>query len=235
MSFPVIETVKCSVCNHTSKQTILLSSNTFGPPDLDLRPSSMLRETMCWWIQECPHCGYVSESIDNDDDDSEDFNFFKDFEDFKDHNSNDVKITEEWLASKEFKASYRERKFKHQLAERFYKHYLICKATKRNTDAFYAILHAAWSCDDARDFENAIFCRSVALEIIETLKLDEDLTLVKADLLRRTGNFSRLIDEFKDQHFSKDILNQIIAFQLKKAALQDISCYTIGDVTKENA
>lgn len=214
MSMPMKTKLKCSVCGFKSEQTILLSTNTFGPPDLDLRPASMMRETMCWWVQECPRCGYVAKSIDND-----------------------TEITKKWLASEEFK-SLCERDFLSNYAKRFYKQYLICKQEEKDRDAFYAALHAAWSCDDAKDLENAIFCRKLALEkidvIINLYNKREDFLVMKADLLRRSGQFDAVISEFKDKQFSKELLNQVVAFQLEKAAQKDTKCYTVAHVTGED-
>jgi len=31
---------------------------------LDFRPASMYRETMDFWVQECPHCGYIKTRLD---------------------------------------------------------------------------------------------------------------------------------------------------------------------------
>lgn len=53
-------TVKCAVCEAESRQTVVTSTNTFGAPDLDLRPPEMQRSTMRHWVQECPSCGYVA-------------------------------------------------------------------------------------------------------------------------------------------------------------------------------
>ena len=57
--------VTCRVCKKKSEQIILTSTNSFGSPDLDLRPPEMQRSTMCFWVQRCPSCGYVASSIDD--------------------------------------------------------------------------------------------------------------------------------------------------------------------------
>ena len=64
---------KCSVCAKSSPQPVLTSTNSFGYPDLDLRPPEMQRSTMGTWIHECPHCGYVAGSLEEESDISEDF------------------------------------------------------------------------------------------------------------------------------------------------------------------
>ena len=53
----------CAVCGKESEYSVLNSTNTFGSPDLDLRPPEMRRSTMHIWIQECPFCGYISKDV----------------------------------------------------------------------------------------------------------------------------------------------------------------------------
>lgn len=208
MSLPMDITEKCAVCGIESSQTILMSTNTFGgTPDLDLRPAEMMRSTMCWWIQECPHCGYVSGSLDDK-----------------------PKVSPEWLKSESF-ASCGGRKFESELAKRFYKQYLINVEAQDEEGAFYAALHAAWACDDASDTENAIHCRKCALAELEKMhEPDEELIVVKTDLLRRTEQFDKLITEFEGLSFTNDLHNDIIAFQIEKAQQQDTRRYRIMDV-----
>jgi endogenous inhibitor of DNA gyrase (YacG/DUF329 family) len=58
------KTVKCSVCGQDSEQGIIMSTNSFGSMDLDMRPPEMERSSMDLWLQECPHCGYVANSLE---------------------------------------------------------------------------------------------------------------------------------------------------------------------------
>src|ERR1044072_678127 len=55
----------CAQCGQESEHIVILSTNTFGTPDLDLRPARMKRDTMDCWVQECPHCRYVAQSLDD--------------------------------------------------------------------------------------------------------------------------------------------------------------------------
>ncbi len=211
MSLPMRITVKCAICGEESTQTVMASSNTFGgTPDLDLCPAEMMRSTMSWWIQECPHCGYISESLDDE-----------------------TSVTREWLEQEDF-TSCGGRKFLSKLATRFYKYYLINVADDNERDAFYAALHAAWACDDERETDNAIHCRQCALAELEKILADpntpEDMHVVKTDLLRRTGQFEALISDYTGKQFSKELLNQIVAFQIEKAHQHDTQCYRIQDV-----
>ena len=57
------EQVTCSICGATGEQKVLASTNSLGPPDLDLRPPEMERSTMSCWLQECSSCGFVSSDL----------------------------------------------------------------------------------------------------------------------------------------------------------------------------
>jgi hypothetical protein len=143
-------------------------------------------------------------------------------------------VTAEGLQSHDYK-SCGGRTFKSDLSERFYKYYLINLEDNNEKDAFFAVLHAAWACDDTKDVKNAIFCRKLALEklekVIVTDKNAEELIVLRADLLRRTGQFDVVIKEYLHKKFSLDMLNQIIAFQIARSKEKDVRCYTVDDAT----
>ncbi|MBE6630616.1 MAG: DUF2225 domain-containing protein [Ruminococcaceae bacterium] len=210
MSRPKPITVTCALCGEESTQIILLSTNRMGSSDLDLRPPEMARSTMCWWLQECPHCGYVAWDL-----------------------KNTTSLTRDLLREVIF-SPCEERNFDSKLAARYYKLYLTLYFDSKREDAFRAALRAAWACDDVGDSENAVFCRKLALSladrVIASKHNDENLIIQKADLLRRSGQFDTLIREYADKTFSKPILNQIVAFQIQKAKEKDTGCYTVADV-----
>ena len=145
---------RCSVCGKASEFMVLGSTNTFcGAPDLDLRPPEMERSTMPLWIHRCPGCGYVSENVDDL-----------------------TTVTAEYLGSEEFR-SCGGIGFKSFLAEAFYQYHMINMADGNVQDAFFALLHAAWSCDDEDDAENAVLCRRKAMvledEVAEAHREDQ--------------------------------------------------------------
>ena len=208
MSLPITICVKCSVCGIESEQKVLVSTNAFGSPDLDLRPPEMQRSTMKWWIQECPHCGYVSTSIEDE-----------------------TNISIEYLNSYEY-CTCSNNSFKSELAEKFYKYYKINLSDNNEEDAFYAILHAAWSCDDIGDTDNAIYCRKLAIAEIEKIIENNDnetLKVQKADLFRRAGLFDALIENYNPLDFEDEILQKIISFQIQKSIEKDSSVYTVAN------
>ena len=56
--------INCSCCGGKVKVTCIGSTNSFGGCDLDTRPAPMQRWTMGYWIQACPHCGYVNPDLE---------------------------------------------------------------------------------------------------------------------------------------------------------------------------
>jgi len=196
------------------------STNSFGSPDLDLRPPQMQRGTMGEWIQQCPACGYVSGRIDND----------------------PGKVTKKWLKSKAYTRSDGIN-FRSGLADQFYKFYKISLLNENTERAFFALLHAAWACDDCEDTANAVRCRSMAVPLLNQVTEEltsgqgdpeeddsdkkDNLLLIKADLLRRSGQFETLLSEYASRHFENEIMNKVLAFQLAKASEKDTACYTV--------
>ena len=160
---------KCSVCGTVSEYMALASTNNFGGgPDLDLRPAEMMRSTMNVWLQECPGCGYVSEDV-----------------------SNLSRVDREWLNSDKY-CNCEGIPFVSDLSKEFYKYYLINMFDNNIEDAFFAVLHAAWSCDDDADIVNAKHCRELAIELATRLldkgyENEDSLKLTRADLMRRAG------------------------------------------------
>ena len=139
----------CPVCGKSSPQPVLTSTNTMGYPDLDLRPAEMQRSTMFVWLDECPHCGYVSPSF-----------------------SDETDITEDFLKSDEY-INCDGFEFKNDLSKRFYKAYLIAKKTKNSEECFFHLLHCAWKCDDAED-PLAAEMRRLALSYFDDLKYSDE-------------------------------------------------------------
>ena len=196
------------------------STNSFGSPDLDLRPPQMQRGTMGEWVQQCPACGYVSGKIDND----------------------PGKVTKKWLKSKAYTHSDGI-DFRSGLADQFYKFYKISILNDNTEKAFFALLHAAWACDDCEDTANAVRCRSMAVPLLNQVTEEltsgqgdpeeddsdkkDNLLLIKADLLRRSGQFETLLSEYASRHFENEIMNKVLAFQLAKASEKDTACYTV--------
>ena len=201
----------CAVCKQTNEYHILASTNAFGSCDLDTRPPEMSRSTMPAWIQVCPNCGYISERIDDD-----------------------TSITAEFLKTPEY-LSCNGVRFKSTLAISFYRYYMINLQDDKPRDAFFAILHAAWVCDDAEDTESAKECRKLAIPLLAEFKeadpeRAETLSLIRADLMRRSSLFEELKAEYTSITYSEDLMNKILVFELQLANRKDDKCYKVSDI-----
>ena len=205
----------CSVCGSTHEYYVLHSTNSFGSPDLDLRPPQMRRSTMGQWVDECPDCGYVASDI-----------------------TDPCEVSVDFLKSKEYRTCDG-LGFKSKLASRFFRFYKLNLKSNNTKRAFYAALHAAWACDDEEDNANSKNCRNLALNLVDQLIEDDpesrdNLLLMKADLLRRTGHFDELITEYENIHFEKEIMNKVLAFELELAHKKDTACYTVSDAVEKS-
>ena len=208
------EKSKCAICKAVNEYSVITSTNTFGGgPDLDLRPAEMQRSTMGAWVQVCPNCGYVSANISD-----------------KHH------VTKKWLQSENY-LTCDGIDFASDLAKAFYRYYLINLEDKETEDAFFAILHCAWACDDKMDIENAKHCRELAIPLADELiaadfRNKDNLLVLKSDLMRRAGQFDELIEQYADVSFDDDLLDKILAFQIGKAKEKDDGCYRVEDAAR---
>ena len=203
----------CAVCGATIEASGVSTANIFTRgKDLDLRPAGKTRFTMDTWMQECPTCGYVSQKI-----------------------STPTRVTKGWLNSEKY-LTCDGISFGSNLAKQFYKYYMINLEDRKINDAFFAILHAAWACDDEDSKENAKLCRKMAISLATELINEnysehrDSFQLYKADLMRRAGQFDELIASYESVHFDNIVLDLILKFQIEKAKDKDDSCYNIRDV-----
>lgn len=168
---------------------------------------------MFTWLVECPHCGYVANSLDEK-----------------------LEIPEEFLKSDEY-ITCEGNEFISKVARRFYKRFLIQRELQDAMKCFLNLHRCAWSCDDNED-PLAERIRLLAMpyldEVIGQEPKDKDAyLLIKADFLRRTSQFDKVIEEFGKVKFEDERYGQIIGFQIQKAEEKDTNCYTGQDVFDE--
>ena len=60
------------------------------------------------------------------------------------------------------------------------------------------------------------------------------LLLMKADLMRRGGQFEELVEEYENITFEESQLNDIAQFQIEKAKEKDDNCYTVASVINKS-
>ena len=201
---------KCSVCGHVSKFRIIMSTSAFGSSDLDLRPPELQRGTIYHAIQECPNCKYTNYNISQP----------------APAGINEIIKSDEYISCNNIN-------FQAEKAKQFFRHYLISVKTAQTERAFSDLLSAAWICDDYNDTENAKKCRELAIPLASELAINnENISLMKADILRRAGKFEDLISEYSSVQYkgeNADVMNHILRFQIKKAQENDTKCYTIAN------
>lgn len=76
--------------------------------------------------------------------------------------------------------------------------------------------------------------RKKLAEIIEKYvepEYDETLFAIRADLLRRSGQFEKVIDDYSNIIVEDGLISQILKFQIKMAKEQNDRQYTVEDVT----
>ena len=197
--------LNCAVCGQRIQQTRIVNIGSYAAPDLDLRPAQMMRSTMDLWVWECPFCKYTARSLDDK-----------------------SGIDPEFLKSEEY-LHCSGLDLQSALAQQFYRLHLIRCHDQDDYGAYHAALCAAWACDDMGDEKNAMLCRRLALTYLEKLPLqdlDSDFTYIRMDLLRRSGRFQQLIDEYDPAAFTDEHMRKTAAFQVEKARAQDDRCYT---------
>ena len=151
----------------------------------------------------CTKCGYISNPI----------------------SKRPGKVTREWLQSEEYLKNDGI-DFKSFRAGVFYKNYKIELLNRRFGGAFCSIFETSLLCFVEKDFENATWCSFLALSLVDKLKRvqyidQEKFSLMRAGLLRRTGQFQRLLTEYSECTFENKMNNSYLALLLEKAKQKD--------------
>lgn len=169
------QSVLCGNCDVSAEHTVLMSTNSFGSADLDLRPPEGRRSTMDTWLQLCSHCGYCGPDISQSPADAE------------------------VLRSKPYRTALRRKNYP-KLARRFLA-YAVASESSDPVVIAQAYLQAAWICDDERRVEEAAEARQCSAEWFRRRKPFEDdegaLTAgaIFVDVLRRSGQFAEASSE----------------------------------------
>jgi len=207
---------RCFVCGKKHTYQVILSTNSFGSPDLDLRPPEMERSTMPFWIQCCPRCGYCAPDI-----------------------GKGLPIAAQLIKSDLYVKQQRDTIYP-ELANRFLCRALIAAATEDYHAAGWAAVRAAWACDDA-DQQVAAVCRRKAIALFTRVRADGNVRIdstgtdeaLLADLLRRSGQFEA-VDAICREGLAKGldgVIGKVLRFQQTLARNRDTACYTIATAT----
>ena len=214
------ELVTCAVCGDETPVTVLDSTNTFGPPDLDLRPAEMARSTIFAWVQRCSACGYAAPSIDEA-----------------------PPGTREVVESPAYRAQLADADLP-ELARSFLCSSTIFEEQGEEAAAARNAIEAAWVCDDENLPEAGTRCRLRAVELLreseaegEGLYPDSSTDYaVIVDLLRRAGRFEEAVAQ-ADAALgdAEGEVGAVLAFSRSLALARDSGSYTVADATGRGA
>jgi hypothetical protein len=202
---------KCSVCEMTSKQPNLNSTNAFGPPDLDTRPAEPMRATLKVG-QRCPSCGYCAR-------------------DLEDKSPSASRVVNHPAYRRQL-----ENRINPELVNTFICRAIIARADEDMESSAWALIQATWACDDEGTPDQSVECRKVASDFImkfrHTFSAPEDvITAITVDLLRRAGSFEEALALIADKEASvrEEPFQKILRFQMALIAKRDTERHTVEE------
>ena len=204
----------CAICAETSEHTTIGSTNSFGSPDLDLRPPEMKRSTMAYWLQECPSCGYSAGSIDEA--------------------HPEAKAV---MASDAFQL-LRTGPLGGTLTGRFLKASLLTEASNDLGSAADHALCAAWAADDVSDNDGARQYRDRSADLFlkslnDADETSEETIITKTrlvDILRRANRWEEA-KETASKLLKQDLdptIRSVITFEQAAIDNQDDQAHTVA-------
>lgn len=193
--------IKCAVCGKVKSTHRCGSFSAFGYSDLDFRPPMMGRHIFYSHLDVCHNCGFISCDIENKEY-AEVYKKISNTESFK--SCDGINFCNETSAD-----FYRLYLIKREL-------YGLCETT------FHTLKETAWTCDDNKDIDGAIKCRTLALSFIDDViaksKHADELNLIKVDFFRRCNMFNEVLNfdkEFTDTHYQNIIKYQKLLARIK--------------------
>lgn len=212
---------RCCLCETQSEFTCIGSTNSSGSPDLDTRPPEMVRSTMFAWVQRCPGCGYCASNV-----------------------AAPRPEAAAVVGTAEYKRQLKDPTYP-QLANSFLCQALIESACRQYSAATWALIRAAWVCDDARHPDQATACRQRAIGMLtraeehgqQVGEPEGASTAILVDLLRRSGRFddARQAIASRRDGIADDTIARVLDFQWALVEQNDTSCHTIAEAFKQEA
>jgi len=224
MTLPYESEDTCAVCGVVSEHTHLLSTNSYGAPDLDGRPPEMERSTIEWSIHRCPECGYCAPNI-----------------------GQVIAGAAEVVNAQAYRQQLADSHMPY-LAQSFLCCALVAEAQEGLVASRIAVanrLKAAWACDDARDAAAAADCRKQTAAAVRRIhQLDGRLfdrifsgdEALLADLYRRSEQFGEA-DATAQVALVRagTVLDRLVfELQLRLVAARDAGAHTFDEVTEHD-
>ena len=232
----------CCVCGCTSTYQRIAGATTFGSPDLDTRPAAMMRSTLPLWVQRCPKCGYCADEI-----------------------SVGPLVAGQIVRSDEYQRQLHDPKHP-ALANSFLCWALVelsacghvtlgvsgTDSTEEQPDLFplaetarvgraaWALIYAAWACDDSDADVAAAECRRNAAALLRDPGTDLFAfssepgmgEVILSDLLRRSQQFEQVgpVCEHALRNAPGSVVAQLLRFQVALARRRDVARHTFAEL-----
>lgn len=200
--------IVCSVCGKESSHMVITEVQADGVPDLDLRPSGSHRDSMEFWVMECPECHYCNGTLETP-----------------------LDADKTYFESKEY-TTLGGIETENVLVSRFVRKALVNLRNRDYNEAVKSYLYGAWVSDDEENTVTAAECRREAISIMEnsTLLENDDMMLLRADLLRRTGQFDKVIAEYGKKFFENPFILLSSKYEVRLSRDGDSSAHKMSDI-----
>ncbi len=199
----------CASCGNIAEISVVVHTETNGEFDLDMRPSAPARFTMDQQVTECPHCGYVNVSIDQE-----------------------IPNWKETLSSRSFKRNDGI-KVCSPLARKLIRYAVLNRQGNVWGEVLKGFVYASWACDDNGERKAAKECRKRAVQIfndhdcVTCLVPENDAVLLRADVLRKAGYFKKVLAQFNEKRTGEAIIDKCLAFEVELATKKDLNRYYV--------
>ena len=203
-----VKKIVCSVCGTESEHKVITKTEDNGIQDMDLRPTGEHRDTMEMWVMECPECSYCNGTLETP-----------------------LDTDRRYLKSREY-TTLGGLVTDNVLVSRFVRKALVCLRNRDYAESVKSYLYGAWVADDTENTETAVECRNEAISIMEnsTLLDSDDMMLLRADLLRRSGQFEKVISEYSDKRFDNPFTLLMTMYEIELCKKGDSSAHSMADI-----
>jgi hypothetical protein len=208
----------CGVCGTKSTHTVIGSTNSFGSSDLDLRPPPMKRDTMPYWLDECPKCHLVCEDLESPPEGS-------------------AKV----IATSEYLSLAKEEDVP-DLCRIFRAWSYLADQIGMKTEAATSRLHSAWAADDVSNAAMAKAERIAAAARFSELRDNKQpypeqkgtAELLIADLWRRAENWPIALKEANNGCEIADdpFIKRLCVYEARLIESRDTARHTVEEVGK---
>lgn len=220
MTTEIKKTVTCANCQHQQVVNLIVSTSTFGSPDLDTRPPEMKRSTIHTWVQRCESCGYCSSNIEKPD-----------------------PHAQAVIKDQAYQVQLNHSGFP-PLANAFRCMAILNQQAGDYAAATWSLIHSAWVCDDTNQEQQAEKCRLEAIQAFKKaqdhqqalMKEPEEAKLVLVDLLRRSGQFEQAQTVLATHipQTQNELIENILKFQQTLLEKRDTAQHTIEEAFQES-